>query len=245
MGGLILMAAFTLTAQQTTTVPNYSPGAIVSTTIGGKTTIVTNPPVITGYTTTTITPVAPAVVLAGVPATVTPTASDTATNPIPTGTTGVIGILQSYLLVNDPTYNGWQSNHVDLWQAAVFRNVSGVPGISAVGNVLGAELPVWRTTNLNSGFHVESLTDFETVFGDVGWQGIGLGYDYNIHQVQISGGLDIDIGLKDALTFRAAPFLEFKKASTLMGGLSPLFRLELEAEKHPSVMGFVGMQVPF
>ena len=71
----------------------------------------------------------------------------------------ILSTLQSYLVDNDPTYNGWQSNHVDLWQAAVFQDVKGVSGASAVGNVLGLEVPVLRFSSNQFGIHAESLTD--------------------------------------------------------------------------------------
>jgi hypothetical protein len=79
----------------------------------------------------------------------------------------------------------------------------------------------------------------------VGWQAVGAGYDYNIHQVQISGIFDLDVGLKAAFTVRPALGLEFKKASTSLAGISPIFRVEMEVQKHPGILGFVGAQIPF
>ena len=153
----------------------------------------------------------------------------------------VIGYLQSYLLNNDTNYNGWDSNHFDLWEAAVFQNVNGTPGASAVGNVLGLEIPIHKYN-----LHVESLTDFETVFGNVGYQALGLGYDYNIHQIQLSAGLDVDVNLNGATTANAVPFIEFKKASTSLGGSSPFLRYEVPIRKSPGAGRFlVGLQVPF
>ena len=171
------------------------------------------------------------------------TAAPTTNNsPAPT----ILGTLEGYLTVNDTNCNIWQSNHFDIFQAAVFQNVNGVPGASAVGNVLGLEVPFYRWSSNTFGLHVESLTDFETVFGDVGWQAMGFGADYNIHQVQVSAGLDLNLGLNGPETLRAAPFIEFKKASTSLNGLSPLFRYEIPIDrKTKSGLFFVGLQLPF
>ena len=158
----------------------------------------------------------------------------------------ILSTLQSYLVDNDPTYNGWQSNHVDLWQAAVFQDVKGVSGASAVGNVLGLEVPVLRFSSNQFGLHAESLTDFEQVFGDIGWQGVGLGLDYNIHQVQVSFGFDVDMALQGPLTATIVPGIEFKKASTSLNGVSPIFRYEIPIRSHPGAgRVFIGVQVPF
>ena len=166
-----------------------------------------------------------------------------ATNELPAT---IIGTLQSYLTQNDPSFNGWQSNHFDLWQAAVFQDENGVPGASAVGNVLGLEVPFWRTASKNTGFHIESMTDFETVFGDVGWQAVGIGYDYNIHQVQISGVLDVDLALQGPMKATAAPGIEFKKASTSLAGASPLIRWDIPIRKSTGAgRVFIGLQFPF
>ena len=54
----------------------------------------------------------------------------------------IIGTLQSYIRDNDTNCNLWQTNHIDIWQAAVFQSVNGVPGASAIGNVLGLDLYV-------------------------------------------------------------------------------------------------------
>ena len=172
--------------------------------------------------------------------------ASTVTPPATVTPSSAITLLQSYLVDNDPTCNVWQSNHFDIWQAAVFQNVNGTPGASAVGNVLGLEVPVWRTTTRNTGLHIESMTDFEQLFGDVGWQGFGLGYDYNIHQVQISFNIDGDIALHGPMTFNIAPGLEFKKASTSLGGISPLFRWQIPIRKQTGWgQILVGAQLPF
>jgi len=157
----------------------------------------------------------------------------------------VLDMFTSYLKDNDPNYNGWCSNHFDIWEAAAFQNVNGTPGASAVGNVLGLEIPVWRSVTKSVGLHLESQTDFETVFGDVGYQAVGIGYDYNLHQIQLSAGLDADIGLNGPLTVNAVPFIEFKKASTSLGGASPIFRYELPIRSHPGGGRLlIGVQVP-
>ena len=149
-------------------------------------------------------------------------------------------------MVNDTNYNGWATYHADLWQAAVFQDVKGVAGASAVGNVLGLEVPVYRWSSNTYALHLESLTDFETVFGDIGWQGLGIGLDYNLHQVQVSFVMDLDIGLKGPTTATIAPGLEFKKASTSLAGVSPLARYDFPIRKNEGAgRVFVGVQFPF
>jgi hypothetical protein len=172
--------------------------------------------------------------------------ADAQSNSAPSSVPGqILGTLQSYLINNDPTYNGWQSNHIDLWQAAVFQDVKGVAGASAVGNTLGLEVPVLRFDSNTFGLHLESITDFEQVFGDIGWQGAGVGLDYNLHQVQISFQLDADIGLKGPLTGTVVPGIEFKKASTSLNGVSPIFRYEIPIRKNPGAgRVFIGIQIP-
>jgi hypothetical protein len=153
--------------------------------------------------------------------------------------TSILGLLQSYLLQNDPTWNGWQSNHVCIWQAAVFSSVNGTPGASAIGNDLGAEFPIHKYN-----IHIESITRFEQLFGDVHSQAVGVGYDYNIHQIQLSAGVDVEDTFANNAV-RAVPFLEFKKASTSMAGLSPFFRYEFPVQKNPGAgRVLVGMQLP-
>lgn len=158
----------------------------------------------------------------------------------------VIGYLEQYLTHNDTNYNGWQSNHFDVWEAAVFQTVAGTPGASAVGNTLGVEFPIYHFSSNNYSVHLESITDFEQVFGDIGWQGVGIGLDYNFHQLQLSAGLDANIGLKGPLTMQAAPYIEFKYASTSLAGASPFVRYEVPIRKNTgSGMFMVGIQFPF
>ena len=159
--------------------------------------------------------------------------------------TSILTMLEGYLVNNDPTYNGWQSNHFDIWEGAVFANVNGTPGASSVGNDLGLEVPFWRSATKDYGFHVESITRFEQLFGDVHSQAVGIGYDYNIHQIQLSGGVDLETTFANN-AWRAVPFLEFKKASTTLYGLAPFLRYEFPVQKNPGAgRVIVGLQLPF
>lgn len=172
--------------------------------------------------------------------------TNTNTAPVaPAPASTIVGTLEQYLTVNDPTYNGWQSNHFTVFEAAVFQNVDGVPGASAVGNVLGLEVPVYRTATKLYDVHLESLTDFETVFGNVGWLAAGVAVDCNLHQIQLSAGLDVNLALQGPMTAQAAPFIEFKKASTQLNGASPIFRYEVPIRSRAGAgMFIIGVQVP-
>lgn len=139
----------------------------------------------------------------------------------------ILGMLQSYAIDNDQTYNGFESNKLSLWQGAVFSSVNGVPGASSIGNDMGLEIPIHKYH-----LHIESVTRFEQLFGDVHSQAIGIGYDYNLHQIQLSAGLDVEDSFANNAV-RAVPFIEFKKASTTLFGLGTLFRYEFPIESKP------------
>jgi len=165
-----------------------------------------------------------------------------------TTTTAVtpLNLFTSYLTVNDTNYNGWTNNHLVIGEAAVFQNVNGVQGASAVGNVMYAEIPVLHLNNGVNSIHIDSLTDFETVFGDVQWQGIGVGYDYNLHQIQLSAGADVNLQLNGPFVASFAPYIELKKAATQMGGTSPFLRYEVPINKTTKAgLLFVGVAFPF
>src|SRR5580698_839876 len=113
-------------------------------------------------------------------------------NPPPTSasasleTNGPLSLLESFIANNDMNYNGWTNAHFTIWQAAAFANVNGVPGASSEGNDLGFEVPIHKYS-----LHLDSVTRFEQLFGDIGSQQVGLGYDYTLHQLQLSAGLDV------------------------------------------------------
>ena len=150
--------------------------------------------------------------------------------PAPTATAtsqNILAILQSYLVDNDPTCYIWNSNHFTLWQGAVFSSVNGTPGASAVGNDLGAAIPIHKYN-----ISIESVTRFEQLFGDVHSQAVGVQYNYDLHQIQLSGGVDVECTFANN-AWRAVPFLQFAKASTTLAGLCPIFRYEFPVQKDP------------
>jgi hypothetical protein len=117
--------------------------------------------------------------------------------------------------------------------------VNGTPGASAIGNDLGLEVPIHKYN-----IHLEAVTRFEQLFGDVHSEAVGVGYDYSIHQIQLSAGVDVEDTFKNN-AWRAVPFVEFKKASTSMYGLSPFFRYEFPVQKDPGAgRVLVGLQIP-
>lgn len=142
-------------------------------------------------------------------------------------TNGILQTFENYITLNDTNWNGWNSNHFTLWQGATFANVQGVPGASTIGNDLGLELPIYHVKvgpDLTGySLHLDSATRFETLFGDVHSQQVGLALDYNLHQVQLSAGLDARYQFIGSQVV-AVPYLELKKASTLLNGLSPFLR---------------------
>lgn len=142
-----------------------------------------------------------------------------ATPAAPNAAVGPLGELQSFLLNNDTSTEPWTTNAFSLWEAAAFQNQNGVAGISPVGNDLGLEIPIHKW-----GIHLDSVTEFETVFGDIHSQAVGVAYDYNLYQIQLSAGLDVDMGLAKSLTVNAEPYFEFKKASTALPALAPFIR---------------------
>jgi hypothetical protein len=138
---------------------------------------------------------------------------------VPNAAIGPLEELQSFMLNNDTSTQPWTSNLFSLWEAAAFQNVNGVAGVSPVGNDLGLEIPIHKYN-----IHLDSVTEFETVFGDVHSQAIGIAYDYNLYQIQLSAGLDAEMGLAKAFTIHAEPYFEFKKASTALPALAPFIR---------------------
>lgn len=139
----------------------------------------------------------------------------------------VIGELESYLANNDTNYNGWTNTTLTLWEAAVFSSVNGTAGESPIGNDLGAEIAIHKYS-----LHIDSVTRFETLFGDVAAQSAGLAYDYDIHQIQLSIGLDARY-LFTGHHVEAVPYMEFKKASTSLYGTAPFIRYSFPIQNKP------------
>jgi len=79
----------------------------------------------------------------------------------------------------------WQSNSFSVWQAAAFASVQGVDGESSLGNDLGLEVPIHKWS-----LHIDSVTRFEQLAGDVDFQQFGLGYDYDYYNILLTGGVD-------------------------------------------------------
>lgn len=168
-----------------------------------------------------------------------PAKAQTNLPPIPTPN-GVLQELQSYLVNNDQSYNGWLSNKFTLWEAAAFSSVKGVPGESSIGNDLGLEVPVHKYN-----LHLDSVTRFEQVFGDIAFQQVGIAYDYNLHQIQLSAGLDGRY-MFAASRLQAVPFIEFKKASTSLLGTSPFIRYSLPVQSKPGAGEVdIGLSISF
>lgn len=140
---------------------------------------------------------------------------------------GIAETLQSYLINNDTTFNGWSTNHFTAIEAVKFANVNGVPGASALGNVVGLEIPIHKWS-----VHFDTLVDFEQLFGDVHSLAVGVGYDYNIHQIHLSGGVDV----QDVFTnnhVQAVPYVELMKMPTTLYGLAPFLRWQYPISRHP------------
>ena len=148
-------------------------------------------------------------------------------------TNGLLTTLESYLTQNDPTFNGWQSNHFTLFEAAAFASVNGVPGASAQGNVLGLEVPIHKWS-----IHIDSATAFEQLAGDVHSQAVGLGYDYNIHQIHLSAGLDAQY-VFTGNHLQAMPYIEFIKMPTTLYGMAPFFRYQYPISRSPGAGQFL------
>ncbi len=164
------------------------------------------------------------------------------TNPPPavTGLGSPLAGLQSYLTVNDPSFNGWSTNKFLLTQTAVFQNVNGTPGASSEGNVLGLEIPIHKWS-----VHMESRTRFEQLFGDVHSQAMGVGYDYVVHQIRLSAGLDGDYAFAGN-RLQAVPFIELIKMPTTLYGLAPVIRYSYPITKAPGAGRIeVGMGLSF
>ena len=157
-----------------------------------------------------------------------------------TAPSSVLTELQSYLANNDTNYNGWASNHFTLWESAVFASVNGTPGESTLGNDLGIEIPIHKYS-----LHLDSITRFEQVFGDIGSQSAGLAYDYNIHQVQLSAGLDMRYVFTGSHA-EAVPYIELKKSSTSLYGTAPFLRYSYPIQKSPGAGEVdIGLSISF
>jgi hypothetical protein len=79
----------------------------------------------------------------------------------------------------------WNSNSFTFWEAACFANVHGVAGESSQGNDLGLEVPIHQWN-----MHVDSVTRFEQLMGDIGNQQFGAAYDLIYYNILFSGGCD-------------------------------------------------------
>ena len=145
---------------------------------------------------------------------------------------GPFSTLEGYLVNNDLTYTGWDSNVFTLWQGAVFSSVSGVPGAASIGNDMGLEVPLhsFSSQSLISHLAVDSVTRFETVFGDVHSQQLGVAYNYNYGQIQLSAGIGARYGFTSGDGLHAVPWVEFKKASTGVPGVCPGVRYSYPIE---------------
>ena len=144
-----------------------------------------------------------------------------------TNALGPLSTLQSFIVNNDTNYNGWTNSQFTIWQAAVFASVNGTAGESSLGNDLGLEIPIHKY-----GIHLDSITRFEQLFGDVGSQSVGVAKDINIHQMQLSAGLDARYRFTGS-HFQAVPYFEFKKASTSLYGTAPFVRYSYPIQSKP------------
>ncbi len=152
----------------------------------------------------------------------------------------VLTELESYLVNNDTNYNGWANNNFTIWEAAVFSSVNGTAGESSLGNDLGLELPIHKYN-----LHLDSVTRFEQLFGDVHSQSAGVAYDYNVHQLQLSAGLDARY-VFTGNHLQAVPYLEFKKASTSLYGTAPFVRYSYPVQSKPGAGEVdIGLSVSF
>jgi len=155
-------------------------------------------------------------------------------------TTGPLSTLESYLTQNDPTFHGWDINKFTLWQAAAFANVNGVAGASSVGNGVGLEIPLHKYS-----IHLDSVTDFEQLFGDVHAQSFGLGYDYNLNQIHLSAGFDAQYTFTGN-SVHAMPYVELIKQPTTLHGLAPFLRYAYPITRSPGAGRFyVGLGITF
>ena len=91
--------------------------------------------------------------------------------------------------------------------------------------------------------HLDSVTRFEELFGDVAFQQFGIGYDYSLHQIHASGGVSVRDTFYDT-AIRPVFWLEFAKASTQLGGASPFFRFNVLAQRKDQLELCVGVDVP-
>lgn len=147
---------------------------------------------------------------------------------------GPLSTLQSYLVNNDMTYTGWDSNYFTLSEGAVFSSVGGTPGASSLGNDMGLEVPLhsFSTNAWLRNLSIDSQTRFETVFGDIHSQQLGVAFNYNYGQVQLSAGLAGRYGFTKGDGLHAVPFVELKKA-TSVAGTSPFVRYAFPITSKP------------
>ena len=142
--------------------------------------------------------------------------------------------------MTNTTYNGWTNHTLTLWQAAVYSSVNGTPGESSIGNDLGLEIAIHKYN-----LHLDSVTRFEQLAGDVHHQQFGVAYDYNVHQIQLSAGIDARYVFTGS-QLQAVPYLEFKKASTSLYGTAPFIRYSLPIRKNPGAGEVdVGLAISF
>ena len=154
--------------------------------------------------------------------------------------TSVLSELESYLVNNDTNYNGWTNAHVSLWESAVFSSVNGTPGEAILGNDLGAEIYIHKYS-----LQLDSVTRFEQLAGDVGSQQVGLGYDYILHQLKLSAGLDVRDTFQSG-HWQAVPYIELMKASTSLYGTAPFVRYSYPIQKSPGAGEVdIGLSVSF
>lgn len=161
--------------------------------------------------------------------------------------TGPLSTLESYILDNDTNYNGWASNSFVLWEAAVFANVNGTPGASSIGNDMGLEVPFHNFTSkaILSSLSLDTSARFDALFGDLQAAQLGLAYNYNLYQVQMSAGLDGRYTMSGG-GLEAVPYFEFKKASTALPMLAPFIRYSYPILKKPGAGEVdIGLQISF
>lgn len=226
--GLSLSAALFIQAQTNIVIqPTVVPGSasfVTNPATGIISANITQPSVVPGAFTVTTNS-------AGQVSVALPTGSAAVTNPatgiVTFAQPGIGATIESYLVDNDPTFNGWSSNHFTLIEAAKFANVNGTPGASSEGNVVGLEIPIHKWS-----VHIDALADFEQLAGDVHSFAIGAGYDYNIHQIHLSAGLDVqDVFANNHI--QAMPYVELIKMPTTLYGLAPFLRWQYPISRAP------------
>ena len=144
-----------------------------------------------------------------------------------------LSTLESYIVQNDPAFHGWDSNHFTLVEAAAFASVNGTPGASSVGNMVGLEIPIHKYS-----IHIDSMTRFEQLAGDVHSQAVGLGYDYAVNQIHLSAGLDAELVFAHN-HLQAVPYIELIKMPTTLYGVAPFLRYQYPVSRSPGAGEFL------